>query len=374
MRIYLDNNATTELDLEVFDTVVQSLSLYGNPSSAHYHGQQAKNLLIKARAQVAAFFKVKPKEVIFTSSGTEANNLLLRGVFGERPRGHIITSNVEHASVYNTIKVLEKNGCSVTYLDAGKKGGITREQVEEAITSETRLISLIAVNNETGVRTDIDSIAALASVHAIPFMVDAVCSIGKEECILPAGVAYMSVSGHKFHAPKGIGCAIIREKYKIVPCITGGPQEWGYRGGTENIPAIMGFAKALQLIEKDLKQSTAYVKRLRDDFEKQLCARLPDIAINGMMDRIANTSNIMFDGVDGEALLIKLDLLGLSVSHGAACASGAREPSRVLLNMGLTRKEAGSSIRFSLSKNTTQDEIDTAVEWIVKSVEQQRKM
>ena len=373
-RVYLDNNATTELDHEVMQAFVQNLMLYGNPSSAHYHGQQAKNVLVKARSQVASFFKVKPKEVIFTSSGTEANNLIIRGFFGSQPSGHIITSDVEHSSVYNTLQAMEAMGCAVSYLPAGRHGAVSVDQVQAAVRPDTRLICLLGANNETGVKSDIDAIAAFALDHQIPYMVDGVCMVGKSAFSLPRGMSFFSVSGHKFHAPKGIGCAIVREKYKLQPYMTGGPQEWGIRAGTENVAAIVGFATSLQILERDMTSMLSEVKRLRDHFESELFRYLPDIQINGSGDRIVNTSNILFRGIDGESLLIRLDLQGLSVSHGSACASGALEPSRVLRNMGLSYEEAAASIRFSLSRMNTQAEIDQAVAIIVKSVEEQRRM
>lgn len=331
-RIYLDNNATTDIDPAVFEQFVDSLKQYGNPSSPHFHGRAARGMLIKARAQVASFFGVKPKEVVFTSSGTEANNLVLRGFFGPQPKGHIITSDVEHSSVYNTIKSLEKAGCTVTYLQAGLEGAPSAEAVEKAIRPDTKLISLIGANNETGVKVDIEAIALMAEKASIPFMLDAVCLIGKDSFTkIPKGVTFLTCSGHKFHAPKGVAVAIIRESAKLYPYITGGPQEGGLRAGTENVAAIVSFAKALSVVAETLKSSVETMRRLRDHFEASLFAKLRDVEINGYGQRVCNTSNLRFSGIDGEALLIKLDLLGVSVSHGSACASSALEPSRVLL-------------------------------------------
>lgn len=361
-RIYLDNNASTAIDPQVLKAVIEDLSLSeGNPSSIHFHGQEMRNRITKARRLIALKMNVLPSEVIFTSGGTESMNMLLKGFARQQP-GHFVTSNVEHACVYYTAQELEKHGWKASYLPAGEHGAVTPDQVEKAITSNTRFIALMAANNETGVKTDIETIATLAAERRIPFFVDGVALLGKASFTIPSGVSAMAFSGHKIHAPKGIGFAIVRSRTKLEPLLTGGSQEAERRGGTENIHGIVGLAEAVALTIDDLPDSVARMQALRDLFEREVLSLLPGVSINGTGPRIANTSNLAFNGVDGESLLMNLDLAGVSVSHGSACSSGALEPSRVLLNMGIPMEKASSSIRFSLSRFTTEQEIMQAVE------------
>jgi cysteine desulfurase len=289
--------------------------------------------------------------------------MLLKGFFTEAPRGHIITSSVEHAACYNTVKALEKAGCRVTYLDPGPVGAVTPEAVKKNITYDTRLISLMAVNNETGVKTDIEAIAQIAQERGIPFIVDGVALLGKERFIIPDGVTAMAFSGHKIHAPKGVGFAFVRKSLKLIPYLTGGPQEAGRRAGTEDLLAICGLGRAVELLQTQLDSSITEMQRLRDHFEKSLLA-LGNVVINGDGPRVCNTSNLAFLGLEGEALLMKLDLEGVAASHGSACTTGALEPSRILLNMGFSQDRAAASLRFSLSRYTTQEEIDRAIHLI----------
>jgi len=373
-KIYLDNNATTALAPEVVDAIVSALPIFGNPSSVHSFGREAKALITKTRDTIATFFGVKPAEIIFTSSGTEAINMLLRGLFAETPRGHIITSSVEHAACYNTVKALEQAGCRVTFLDPGRFGAVTPDIIKEIILQDTRLITLMAVNNETGVKTDIEAIAQIAKEKNIPFVVDGVALLGKEKREpIPMGVSAMAFSGHKIHAPKGVGFAFVRKSLKITPYLTGGPQESGRRGGTEDVAAICGLGRAMELMRDQLDESVVRMQQLRDYFEQELLA-LGDVVINGEGPRVCNTSNLAFLGVEGEALLMRLDLEGLAASHGSACTTGALEPSRILLNMGLSRERAASSLRFSLSRYTTQEEIERAVDCIKETVKKLRRM
>lgn len=354
--IYLDNNATTLVDKEVAKAMQQEFENGPyNPSSVHFFGREAKSLLCKARALIANHFNVHETEVIFTSGGSEALNFLLRGLSLEG--GHVITSNLEHSAVYKTLGLLKN--IDITYLEGGSYGAVSPEAVKNAIKPHTKLIVLIGANNETGVMSDIGAIAQIAEQAHIPFIVDAVSWIGKELFTMHRGILAIAVSGHKFHGPKGSGFVILRKKLKCSPLITGGAQEYGKRAGTENLAAILGLAKAIELL-KNQEEITQHIKKLRERFENALLA-LGNISINGRGKRISNTSNILFHGIDAETLLIHLDLLSIAVSHGSACSSGAIEPSRVLLNMGLSRKEAKSSIRFSLSRFTTEEEIDHTV-------------
>jgi cysteine desulfurase len=357
-RIYLDNNATTPLDPRVLEAMMADLgSIPANPSSIHSFGQEARQKLIAARHTIAEILRVKPGELIFTSGGTEALNTILRSI----PEGHIITSDIEHSAIARTLATLKG---PITYLPAGLYGAVLPESVKEAILPDTKLIVLSAVNNETGVKTDIKEIAKIAERANIPFLVDAVAWLGKERIALHPGVTAACFSGHKIHGPKGIGLLFARKSFKFAPLLTGGPQEQNHRGGTENLAGILGLAKAIELLQTELPDKMFEMQRLRDYFETRLKELIPNIAINGEGPRICNTSNIAFPGSDAETLLIELDLLGLAASHGSACSAGALEPSRVLTNMGLPRDLVRSSLRFSLSRMTTQEEIDRSIDII----------
>lgn len=375
-RIYLDNNATTKIAPQVIAAMTQELQIHqGNPSSSHSPGKAAHSRLTKARDSIASFLKVKPQEIIFTSGGTEGINLILRGFFSARTGGHLISSNVEHSSVYATLKDLEASGsCQATYLPAGLWGAVTVDAVREAIRSDTKLIALMAVNNETGVRTDIEGIAALAQEKGIPFFVDGIALLGKEQFTIHAGVSAICFSGHKIHAPPGVGFAFVRSGFKIKSVCTGGDQEYSRRGGTENLPGIIGLAEAITLLKQELPSACERMRALRDRFEKGIMEALPNVAVNGQAPRVSNTSNLCFTGVDGELLLTTLDMEGIAASHGSACASGALEPSRILLNMGLPMSAARSSLRFSLCRYTTEAEVDRAIEVIVKVAGKLRKV
>lgn len=372
-RIYLDHNASTPVDIRVLKAIVQELEEVGNPSSIHFHGQKCRQRLDQCRQKIACFLGVKPYEIIFTSGGTEGANLLLHGVLQGNYTGHLITSNVEHSCIYQTTKELEKRGCEVSFLDAGRWGAVRPEVVKEAIRSSTRCMTFMAANNETGVKTDIEAIAALAKEARIPLIVDGVALLGKEKIVIPAGVSAMFFSGHKLHAPKGIGFVFCRSSLKLSPFLLGGHQEFNRRSGTENLPGIMGLTTAITLLEQEQEAGLLHMGKMRDKLEQGLQARLKDVVVNGLGPRIANTSNLSFLGVDGETLLIKLDRAGISVSHGSACSAGALEPSRVLANMGLSADQARSAIRFSISRFTTEEEIAQAIETIVEVVNHLRK-
>jgi cysteine desulfurase len=355
-RVYLDNNGTTGVDPRVLEAMQAELSdVPANPSSIHSFGQEARRKLARAREEIAAYFGVKPIEIVFTSGGTESMNMLIRGM---GPSGHVITSDVEHSCISKTLHSFP----DVTALSAGSWGAITPEAVEAAIRPSTRFIILGAVNNETGVKTDIEAIGALAQAHNIPLLVDGVALLGKELFTLPRGVSAIGFSGHKCHAPKGTGIAIVRQGLKLHPLNTGGDQEFGKRAGTENLPGIVALAKAISLLTEELPEATRRMERLRNQLE----AALPHATINGEGPRICNTSNLSFPGAEGEVLLTTLDLAGIAASHGSACASGALEPSRILTNMGLPKARVLSSIRFSLSRWTTDDEIARTITVLTK--------
>lgn len=365
-RIYLDNNAATSLDPQVAELIVQTLpKLQGNPSSLHHYGQIVRGIVSKARSSIASFLSVKSKELIFTSGGTESVNLAISGLVSDKKPGHIITSEVEHSCVIETCKLLERQGYTVTYLPVGPWGAVLAEDLEKAIQHDTQLIALMAANNETGVKTDIEGIAKLAEEKRIPVFVDAVSMLGKEKMNIPKGVSAMAFSGHKIHALQGIGLLYLRSGVKVHPLIVGGDQEYGRRAGTENILGIVSMAKAMELlIDEDIEE----VRKLRDQFELTLKKAIPGLVVNGEGPRIANTSNLSFPGFDGETLLLNLDREGIAASHGSACSSGSLEPSRILMKMGLSMDRLNSSIRFSLSRFTTSAEIDAACEMIIKLV------
>lgn len=367
--IYLDNNATTLVDERVVEKMVELLrSTPGNPSSSHHYGQEAVKVMTRARQTMADLLGVSPRDLVFTSGGTESINLAIQGILAASP-GHVISTDLEHAAVYNTLRILEARGVPVTYLKPGATGAATPASVAEAIRPETRLIVLMAVNNETGIKTDVEGIARVAQEHAVPFVVDGVAWIGKDAVAIPSGVSALCLSGHKIHGPKGVGALFLRKGTPFVPLCGGGPQERGRRPGTENVAGIAAMAEALSLCYEVLPEAVDKMRDLRDFFEETLCQQMGNVVVHGKgRPRICNTSNIAFTGIDGESLLIQLDLQGVMASHGSACSSGALEPSRVLLNMGISREEASSSLRFSFSRMTTREEIEKAVKIIVNAV------
>lgn len=372
--IYLDNNASTCIDPRVCEYIQTLLgTLGGNPSSTHLFGQKARTLVNQARGSIATFLSVKPQELVFTSCGTESVNMAIRGLLPLQQKGHIITSQAEHSCVYATVKYLEACGYEATWLSPGLLGAVTPEAVAAAIRPDTKLIALMAANNETGVKTDIEGIAKIAQGRGIPFFVDGVAIMGKESFRIPAGVTAMAFSGHKVHAPQGIGFCYLRGGVKFQALLLGGEQEHGRRGGTENVLGIAAVGKAIELLKKELPQASERIEQLRNKFENTLMQALEGVTINGEGARVGNVSNLAFAGVDGETLLMGLDSRGIAASHGAACSSGALEPSRVLLSMGLPVDMARSSLRFSLSRFTTEDEINIATQTIIELVRALRR-
>lgn len=368
-RIYLDNNASTFVDPHVVDVIAETLKSFpGNPSSTHVFGRESRQLLIKSREVIASYLKVRPKEIIFTSGGTEGANMLIRGLLeGNARKGHIITSNLEHPCVLNSVERLMEEGYEATLLSPGLKGAVSPQEVQAAIQPNTVLIALMAVNNETGVKTDIPTIAQIAEQAKIPFFVDGVALFGKEPFQIPFGVSGMSFSGHKFHAPKGSGFVYLKANQKFSPLLVGGEQEYNKRGGTENLADIAGMAEAVRRLESVLPEASRQMLELRTYFETTLQKLLGSkVSINGEGERINNTVNLAFSGIDGESLLLALDIKGIAVSHGSACSSGAMEPSRILLNMGIPLERAKQSLRFSLSRFTTKAEIDHTIQALLE--------
>lgn len=374
LRIYLDNNASTSLDPEITDLLIQTIQILGgNPSSSHSAGQKIRNLISKARSSIAAFLQVKSNEILFTSGGTESANMILRGIAAQKKQGHLITSTVEHSCVFSMAKQLEKDGLNISFLQPGTWGAVSPNALLKAIRPDTCLIALMAVNNETGVKTDIEAIAAIAKEHKIPFFVDGVALLGKEVFSIPSGVTAMSFSAHKVHALQGTGFVFIRSGLKLQPFLIGGEHEFGKRAGTENVLGIIALSKAIELLETKVASASQHMRILRDQFENLLLSNLPNVFINGQGPRVSNVSNLAFSGVEGETLLMMLDQAGVLASHGSACASGALEPSRILLNMGLPTDLVHSSIRFSLSRFTTEQEINEAASIIIRLVKRLRK-
>ncbi len=354
--MYFDNNATTPLHPEVVASIQEAYCLFGNPSSIHAEGQKSRTELIQARRAVASYLGVQPQEIFFTSGGTEGLNALILGLQPGK-NGTIISSSLEHTAVLHPLQA--RPDCNVTLIKGCERGAVSCEQVEQAITSDTILIALMAVNNETGVKTPWREIAALAEQKNIPFILDGVALLGKEPLApIPRGVTAISFSAHKVHGPKGVGFFFLRAGTPFSPLIRGGGQEAQKRGGTENLQGIIGLRKAIELLKNPPFE---HLKNLRDSFETKLQEVVPLFHINGSGDRICNVSNIAFDGIDGESLLFNLDLQGIQASHGSACSSGSLEPSRVLLSMGYPLPRARASIRFSFSRFNTMEEVDKLI-------------
>ena len=375
-RVYLDNNATTPVLPEVFEMMRPFyLEQFGNASSIHHYGQHARAAVERARASVAALLNARPAEIVFTSGGTEADN---QGIFGLVQRGdHVITSTIEHSAVMNSCKRLEQMGCEVTFVPVNGQGEIDPEEVRKSLRQNTRLISVMMANNETGVIQPVEEIGKIAQEADVFFHTDAVQAAGK----IPIDVKKiacdaLSISGHKIHAPQGTGALFIKKGTLIQPLIYGGSHERQRRAGTENLPGIVGIGKAAELAKHWLESGgAAEMSAMRDRLQDSILNAMDDVGVNGMgASRVPNTTNLWFDHVEGEALVIALDLKGLAVSSGAACSSGAIEPSHVLLAMGLPHQRARASIRLSLGKQTTQEDIDFAIKVIPETVGRLREI
>ena len=372
MKVYLDNSATTRVAPEVIDAMLPYFSAeIGNAQSVHSFGQRAKAAVERARRQVAQLINASPTEIVFVSGGTEADNLALRGIAeAHREHGrHIITTKIEHPAVLATCQSLEQAGFRVSYLPVSSSGRVSIDEVRAAIGNDTILISVMHANNETGTIQPIEEIAAVVSeAHArgaahLHLHTDAVQSAGKIAVdVKELGVDLLSLSGHKIHGPKGVGSLYVRKGVRSAKLFYGGHHERDRRAGTENVPGIVGFGCAAELARVQLAERQARMLELRDYLERQLAARILDVRVNGDAEhRLPNISNLSFEGVDGEGLLIALDLKGIAVSTGSACASGSLEPSHVLQAMGLTRERVRGSLRFSLSAYTAREEIDYVV-------------
>lgn len=361
-RVYLDNNATTPVLPEVFEAMRPFyLEQFGNASSIHHFGQHARAAVEKARASVAALFNARPAEVVFTSGGTEGDNT---AIFGLTQRGdHVITSTIEHSAVLNTCKRLEQMGCEVTYVPVNGQCQVDPDDVRKALRPNTRLISIMMANNETGVIQPVEEIGKISREADVFFHTDAVQAAGKIPIdVEKIGCDALSISGHKIHAPQGTGAIYIRKGTLIQPLIYGGSHERQRRAGTENLPGIVGLGKAAELARQWLSgDGPAEMAAMRDRLQNDVLAKVDSAGVNGLgARRVPNTTNLWFDYIEGEALVIALDLKGLAVSSGAACSSGAIEPSHVLLAMGLSHERARASVRISLGKQTIKEDVDFA--------------
>ncbi|KGF73801.1 cysteine desulfurase [Neosynechococcus sphagnicola sy1] len=374
--IYLDNNATTQVDPEVVAAILPYLTqYYGNPSSMHSFGGQVGKALKQARNQVASLLGAEESEIIFTSCGTEGNNTAIRAAIAAQPdRKHLITTQVEHACVLNLFKQLEKQGYTVTYLSVNRKGQLDLMELEAAITGSTALVSTMYANNETGTVFPVEQAGAIAKEYGATFHVDAVQVAGKLPLNMKTStIDLMTISGHKLHAPKGVGALFVRRGFRFRPLLVGGHQERGRRAGTENVAGIVGLGKAAELAQLHLAD-VATEKKLRDRLEKGLLA-ISDTELNGdRKNRLPNTTNIGFKYIEGEAILLSLDQYGICASSGSACTSGSLEPSHVLRAMGLPYTILHGSIRFSLSRNTTESDIDLVLEVMPGIVERLRAL
>jgi cysteine desulfurase len=366
-RIYLDNSATTRIDDQVWDAMVTYFrDRFGNASSIHSFGQEARAAVEDARRAVAELIGADTRDIVFTSGGTESDNGALWGVWRSsyRPGNHIITSKIEHPAVLATCKALESAGAEVTYLPAESSGRVDPDRVAGAITDRTILISIMHANNETGVIQPLEEICALARERGILVHTDAVQSVGKIPVnVRQLGVDLLSLSGHKMHAPQGVGALYVRGGVKLVPLLTGGSQERRRRAGSENVPGIVGLGAAARLALQRLPEMGGRVALLRDRLEKEIKGRIPDVRTNGTVQhRLPNIANLSFTGMEGEAAVISMDLEGVAVSSGSACSSGSLEPSPVLIGMGLRPEAVQGSLRFSLCYYNTDAEIDRALE------------
>lgn len=378
-RYYFDHNATTPVSPEVLQVYTDTLrETFGNASSIHWFGQEAKRRLERARAQVAALLGSSARDVVFVSGGTEANNLALLGAVRgcRRERRHVITTGIEHPSVLRACRQLEREGAVVTYLPVSGCGLLDPDLVRQALRPETVLISVMHVNNEIGVIQPVGEISVIAREAGVLFHCDGVQAAGKvrlDESGPPADL--YSLSGHKLYAPKGIGALYLRRGVALEPLLYGGRQERDLRPGTLNVPGAVALGAAAEVAAGELEAQSRRLAALRDRLEQSLLERIPGCGVNGRgAPRVANTTNIYFDGVSAEALLIALDLKGFAVSTGSACSSGAVEPSHVLLALGLSPERARASLRFSLGRGNTAEQVDALVEAVVEAVAHLRKL
>lgn len=376
--IYLDNNSSTRIDPEVLEEMMPFLTeRYGNPSSAHRFGAQVKDATKLAHERVAALLGCQPNEIVFTSGGTESDNTALHSALQMTPnRRHIVTTSVEHNAVLNFCQTAGKRGCEVTIVEVDGDGHLDLAEIERAIRPDTAVVSVMWANNETGVIFPLEEIAAICRAKGVVFHTDAVQAVGKMPIDLSRqSFQFLSLSGHKLHASKGVGALFVNRNSKFHPMVIGGPQEGGRRAGTDNVASIVGLGKAAELAAATLDVENTRVRALRDRFESTILAQVEDVAVNGDPGaRLPNTSNLAFSGVDAQAILIKLDQELVCCSLGSSCTTGAVEPSHVLRAMHLTNERARSSLRFSFGRYNTEAELERVLEIIPRIIRKLRQL
>lgn len=374
--VYVDNNATTKVAPEVLETMLPYFSeYYGNPSSMHFFGGQVQKKVDEARAKVADFLGADPSEIVFTSCGTESDNAAILGTLDSYPeKRHLITTRVEHPAVWNVSTYLGRKGYRVTELPVDREGRLDLDELRESLTDETALVTIMYANNETGVIFPIEEIGEIVKARGIPFHTDAVQAAGKIPLNMKKSkVDMLSISGHKLHAPKGIGILYIRKGTKFSPFMIGGHQEKGRRGGTENVPYIIGLGKACELAKRHLDEENTRIKALRDYLEAKILEKIPNTLVNGdRVNRLPNTLSVSFEYVEGESILLLLSDMGICASSGSACTSGSLEPSHVLRAMGVPFTAAHGSVRFSLSIYNTKEEMDYIIEHLPPIIQRLR--
>jgi cysteine desulfurase len=376
--IYMDNNATTQVAPEVVEVMMPYLTqLYGNPSSMHTFGGQVAREICKARGKVAALLGCEADEIIFTSCGTESDNTAIMGILANVPyKRTVITTRVEHPAVLGPCRSLDQHGYRIIELSVDKHGNLDMAEFESALSDDTALVTVMYANNETGVIFPVETMAALCKAKEIPFHTDAVQAVGKIPLNMKtSNVDLLSVSGHKLHAPKGVGVLYVRRGTRLSPYMLGGHQEANRRGGTENVAGIIALGKACELAQRFMEQENTIVKELRDRLQEKILATCPDCMINGdIQNRLPNTLNISFEFIEGESILMMMDRFGVCASSGSACTSGSLEPSHVLRAMGVPFTAAHGSIRFSLSRYNTQDEVDLVADKLPAIISRLRQL
>lgn len=377
-RIYLDNAATTAVSSAVVEAMLPYFTqVFGNASSVHTAGREAKRAIENARRQVAkALNAAVPQEIYFTAGGSESDNWAIKGTAFARKAGHIITTAIEHHAVLHTCQWLERQGFNVTYLPVDEYGRVTAAQVEKALRSDTILVSVMMANNEVGTCQPIAEIGAICRARGILFHTDAVQAVGALPIDVQAmNIDLLSLSGHKFHGPKGVGALYVRKGVKIDKLVHGGAQERGFRAGTENLPAIVGLGKAIELAHANLDSNASRMTALRERLISGLMTAVPETRLNGHpTERLPNNVNLSFAGVEGEALLLRLDLAGVAGSAGSACTSGTLDPSHVLMALGLSESAANGALRLTLGTDTTTEDIDAVLEILPPIVADLRRM
>lgn len=374
--IYMDNNATTRVAPEVLEAMLPFLTdLYGNPSSAYMFGGQVARHIRKARVQVAAILGASPEEIIFTSCGSESDNTAIMSALSTaKDKMHLVTTRVEHPAVKVLCNELIKRGCRVTEIPVDREGRLDMDRYKKSLTPDTAIVSMMWANNETGAIFPVEEAAQLAKERGILFHTDAVQAVGKIPIDLQqSAIDMLSISGHKLHAPKGIGVLYVRKGTKFAPFLIGGHQERGRRGGTENTAGIIGLGRACELAAQRMEEENTRVRELRDRLEKGLLGRVPNSRVNGGgAERLPNTTNISFEFVEGEAILLLMDELGICASSGSACTSGSLQPSHVLRAMGVPFTMAHGSVRLSLSVYTTEEEVEIVIDNLPPIIEKLR--